>query len=585
LTRRRKALWAVLILLTAILVAAYASFPVVVRRLLTGPTLRVLINARPQDFFIDWEEASSPRFGHVVMRNVTLRGSDPNVQWFARIERLELEYSLLALLRRSFQARDVRGSGLSFALRSKLPAGSTIADAAPLPPIPGFSDPPLKSPDDHFFVEPKPWLLDLRNVTIDQFNDIWVNQVRYRGPARVQGGLQLRPLQMVRIDAAAISLDGGQLRIGDSPDGLGLSGSIVVSSRAFEPLRVPLPDLPGVITAELKLDVRADKLQTLGDLFSLPAGVKLVGGAATVAVRGASREGVVDGQVTLTIDGGQARFGDASGNVGFVGSIAVWSKPVQLLKEPKGDLLAALAGDAKLDLRVDKLQALDALIKLPAGSKFEGGGATATVQVAAKEGVADGKLSLAVKKAVVKTKEYRIRGDATVELPVRKWKLAARSYDVSGTRVALSDVYSTGDDPARNWWGTIDVPSGRVGKTISAQPTIRCRDARPLLAMLGVNLPGWTNGLVKLDNFSATANFASAPETLRVTDLDAKGGNFHILGQFAQDGTIGNGAFLVQSGILLLGIEVVPPKPARVRLLLARQWYEKQVKPPAAGGK
>jgi len=39
LTRRRKALWAVLILLTAILIAAYASFPVVVRRLLTGPTL------------------------------------------------------------------------------------------------------------------------------------------------------------------------------------------------------------------------------------------------------------------------------------------------------------------------------------------------------------------------------------------------------------------------------------------------------------------------------------------------------------------------------------------------------------------
>jgi len=90
---------------------------------------------------------------------------------------------------------------------------------------------------------------------------------------------------------------------------------------------------------------------------------------------------------------------------------------------------------------------------------------------------------------------------------------------------------------------------------------------------------------VKLDNFSATANFASAPETLRVTDLDAKGGNFHILGQFAQDGTAGNGAFLIRSGILLLGIVVVPPKPARVRLLLARQWYEKLVKPPAAGGK
>lgn len=585
MTRRRKALWAVLILLTAGIVGGYATLPLVVRRLLTGPQLRVLINARPQDFFIDWEEATSPRMGHVVIRNLTLRGSDPNVQWFARVEKLELEYSLLALLRRSFQARDVRGSGLSFALRSKLPAGSTVADAALLPPIPGFSDPPLKSPDDHFFVEPRPWVVDLRNVSIDHFDDIWVNQIRYRGAARVQGGLFLRPLQLVRIVAAAISLDGGQLRIGDSPDGLGLTGSIIVSSRAFEPLRVPLPDLPGVITAELKLDVRADKLQTLGDLFTLPAGVKLVGGAATVAVRGASREGVVDGQVSLSIDGGRARFGDASGNVGFGGSVVVSSQPVRLLSEPKGDLLAALAGDVKLDLRVDRLQSLDTLIKLPAGSKLEGGVATATVQVAAKEGVADGKLSLAVKKAVLRTKEYRIHGDASVELPVRKWKLSARSYDVSGARVALTDIYSTGDDPARNWWGTIDVPSGRFGKTISAKPTLRCRDARPLLAMLGVKLPPWTNGLVKLDDFSATADFVSAPETMRVTDLDAKGGTFHILGQFAQDGTVANGAFLVQSGILLLGVEVVPPKPAKVRLLLAKQWYEKQVKPPAAAGK
>lgn len=585
MTRRRKALWAVLIFLTAGVVAVYASFPVVVRRLLAGPKLRVLINARPQDFFIDWEEASSPRFGRVVIRNLTLRGSDPNVQWFARVERIELEYSLLALLRRTFRARDVRGSGLSFALRSKLPPGSTVADAALLPPIPGFSDPPLKSPDDHFFVEPKPWVVDLRNVSIDRFEDIRVNQFRYQGPARVQGGLFLRPLQLVRIEAAAISLDGGQLRVGDSPDGLGLSGSIVASSRPFEPLRVPLPDLPGVLTAELKLDVRADKLQTLGSLVTLPAGLKIEGGAATSTIRATSREGVVDGAISLVIDGGQLRLGEAPGNIGLSGSIVASSPPVQLLREPRADLAAALTGDVKLDVRVDKLQTLGKLVSLPASAKIEGGSATATVRVAVKEGVADGKLSVAVKSAAVRTKDYRLRGDAGVDLPVRRWKLSGGPYDVSGLRVTLTDILSTGDNPARGWWGQVDIPSGRVGKTIVAKASVHCRDARPLLALLGVKLPGWTSGLVKLDDFSASANFASAPETLRVTDLDAKGGTFHILGQFAQDGRVGNGAFLIQSGILLLGIEVVPPSPAKVHLLLAKQWYENQARPAAAGGK
>jgi hypothetical protein len=679
-TLRRGALWAVLILLTALVAGGYAALPLVARRLLTGPQLRVLINARPQDFFIDWEEASSPRIGHVVIRNLTLRGSDPNVQWFVRVEKIEFEYSLLALLRRTFQARDVRGSGVSFALRGKLPPGSTVADAALLPPISGFPDPPLKSPDDHFFVEPKPWVVDLRNVSIDRFDDIWVNQIRYRGAARVQGGLFLRPLQQVRIVAAAISFDGGQVRIGDSPDGLGLSGSITISSRAFEPLRVPLPDLPGVITAELKLDVRADKLQTLGQFVSLPAGASIAGGAATIAIRGAVREGVVDGQVTLGIEGGLARLGEAPGTIGFSGSVvassrpvqllreprgdlldaltgdvkldvrvdklqmlgqfvslpagasiadgaatiairgavregvvdgqvtlgiegglarlghapgtigfsgsvAASSRPVQLLREPRGDLLEALTGDVKLDVRVDKLQTLAGVVSLPAGTKIERGGATATIRVGAKEGVADGTLSVAIKNVALKLKEYRLHGDASVELPVRRWKLSARSYDVSGTRVRLTNIYSTGDDPARNWWGTVDIPSGRVGKTISAKPILRCRDARPLLALLGVTLPDWTNGLVKLDNFSASANFTSGPETLRVTDLDANGGTFHILGQFTKNGSVGNGAFLIQSGILLLGVEVVPPKPAKVRLLFAKQWYEKQVRPPAAGGK
>ena len=680
MTRRRKALWAVLIFLTALVVAGYAAYPVVVRKLLTGPKLRALIDARPQDFFIDWEEASSPRIGHVVIRNLTLRGSDPNVQWFARVEKIELEYSLLALLRRTFQAHDVRGSGLTFALRSKLPAGSTVADAALLPPIPGFSDPPLKSPDDHFFVEPRPWVVDLRNVSIDRFEDIWVNQVRYRGAARVQGGLFLRPLQLVRIEAAAISFDGGQVRIGDSPDGLGLSGSIIASSRAFEPLRVPLPDLPGVLTAELKLDIRADKLQALGQFVSLPAGATIADGAATIAIRAASREGVVDGQVTLGIEGGQARLGEAAGTIGFSGSVVASSPPVQLLREPRGDLLGALTADVKLDVRLDKLQtlgsfvslpasasisggaativvngtvrkgavggqvtlgieggqarlgktpgtlgfsgsivassrpfsllreprgdplaaltgdvkldvtfdrleALAGLVSLPAGTKIERGTATAAIRVAAKEGVADGTLSVAIKNLGLKTKEYRLHGDASVALPVRGWKLSARSYDVSGARVKITDVYSTGDDPARSWWGTVDIPFGRVGTTISAQPVLHCRDARPLLAIFGVTLPGWTNGLVKLDDFSATANVTSAPGVLRVTDVDAKGGTFHILGQFTQDGTVGNGAFLIQSGILLLGVEVVPPKPAKVRLFLAKQWFEKQVKPAAAGGK
>jgi len=584
-TRGRKALWAALAAGTILTVAVMAALPIVVRRLLTGPTLRVLINARPRDFFIDWEEASSPRLGHVTIRNLTLRGSDPNVQWFARVERVELDYSLLALLRRSFQARNVSGSGLSFSLRSKLPPGSTVPDAALLPPIPGFSDPPLKSPDDHFFVEPNPWLVDLRTVAIDHFDDIWINQFRYQGPARLQGGLLLRPLQMVQIVAAAISLQGGRLRVGTNPVGLGLTGSIVVSSRRFEPLRVPLPELPPVLTADVKLDVRVESLSTLDALVSLPAGLRFDGGSGTAAIRLAAHEGVLDGDVAVSFDEGRLRLGDVPNALGVSGSLSASVKPHELRSLSLDALFSDLTGDVKLDLRADRLQVLAKLARLPTGMRIEGGASTASIRAAAKGGVADGKVSLRVKSAAVRTKQYRLRGDASVDVPVRQWKLSGGSFDVSGARVALTDVFSTGDDPARKWWGTVDVPSGRLGKTISAKVLLQCRDARPLLALFGVTLPAWTNGLVKLDDFSATADVAAAPGVLRVAGLEATGGTFHVLGQYAEDHDAASGAFLIESGILLLGVEVVPPKPAKVRLLLAKQWYEKQVRQPAAGGK
>jgi len=487
--QRRLWIWpgVALAVLLAAAPAFLVAYRVAARRLLSGPTLRALINARPAEFQIDWDAAESTRPGHAAIRNLRLRGSDPNVQWFATLASADVEFSVLALLRRHFVCTRLTGSGLAFALRSKLsPEQVQDTDLARLPKIPGFDDPPLKNENDAFFVEPDPFVIELRHVAVDRFDDIWINPFHYQGPARLEGGLSLKPLYFARIDAVALTFDGGALGLGDGPAGLAVNGKVTAASTEFAPLRVPIEKVPGVISADVALDLTASNLKTLAPMLSLPEGVRL-----------------------------------------------------------------------------------------------EEGSATAKIATTLREGIANGTISVAVKGGGVRTTRFRVRGNATAEVPMNRWNLTARPFDVSGTKVALTDVHAVGATETRAWWGRFEVPSGRLGQSAYGNVALRCQDARPLLGLLGVQLPPWTNGLVKLDDFGATATVAAAPATVRVEHLVASGGSFKIQGDFAQDGASGNGAFLIESGILILGIEVTP-SATKVRPLFAKQWYEKVQKEKAA---
>jgi hypothetical protein len=479
----------VLVLLIPLFLGVYAA---TTRSLLTGPKLRQIINAHPKSFTIDWDEASSPWPGRVRLKNLRLAGSDPNVEWTVRLESAELRYSVLALLRRTFLCERLVGSGLAFALRSKLdPKEAQTADLSLLPEIPGFSDPPLKSPTDQFRAESHPWLVNVEQVAIDRFEDIWVNDLRYQGLARVEGGFLLRPTHLARIGPAVVRFDGGSLRIGKASEPVTLAGNLALKTMPFEPIKNPLPEALKQFSIDLKAEIRTPHLHTLGEFVKFPEGVQLEGKGPVINATATMRDGVAEGRVAVAIRGGAAR-----------------------------------------------------------------------------------------------TRTYVIRGDLDAEVPVKKWNLlVAPSLDISGTKLSLTDVRASGPEESRDWWGRFEVPTGRIGTTAAGRIEAHCRDARPLMALLGVALPGWTRGLMKLDDFDATATVSATPGTIRVRNLDASGGDFKIVGQFAHDGKAARGAFLIESGILVIGVEVTPIG-TKVRPLFAKQWYEKLPKEdrPAAGG-
>ena len=246
-----------------------ALYPAATRWLLTGPRLRAMINAQPQYLLLDWGEAVSEKPGHLTIKNLSIRGSDPNVQWIIRLADADVEFDLSSLLRRTFRVTTLRGSGLSFFLRNKIrPELLKTTDTSVLPPVPGFSDPPLRSPDDRFPPpDPKAFLIDVRSVAVEHFDDIWVDAYHYQGAARVDGSFLLKPALHAQIGPAKLTFASGEMRIGKAPDGITVVGDITATFDPFAPLEHQDAKVFEVITAQVKLEGAFQKLDALAPLF------------------------------------------------------------------------------------------------------------------------------------------------------------------------------------------------------------------------------------------------------------------------------------------------------------------------------
>jgi hypothetical protein len=472
--------WILILVLAPLL--ALAAYDAAAHWLLSGPKLRALINADPESLSLDYDQATSFWPGRVTIKNLRIRGSDQNVQWIIRLANARVDYSVLALARRTFRVRSLRGTGLSFSLRNKLePAELEAANVAVLPAVPGFADPPLRSAQVQG-AEPEgdPWRIDVRTLFIDHFDEIWIDAFHYRGVARLEGGFFLRPGLLARIGPARISFESGETRIGRAPVGISVSGIV---SGAFEPFEPP-------------------------------------------SVHGSE----------------------------------VWQKA---------------SGEVTLDARFERLQSLEHLVRSAAGTRLEDGAGKGTIRATIEHGIAKGEVRLAVHDGSVRLEKLALQGEADLRLLIPRWNLTSGPLEVSGSRLALSEVRSSGSDASRRWWGRFHVPSGKIGTTTSAGIEATTRDARPLLALFAADLPAWTRGLVDLDDFTATATVDIGPSLTRVRGLDARGGSFHIQGHYLRQKTNREGAFLIESGALNLGLEL-QRDATKIRLLGAKRWFEEQ---------
>ncbi len=488
--KRRNRVWIVLAIVTAVAVAACVALHVIVSTRL----LRGWVNGNPKELLLDYEAASSWVPGVIEARGLTMRGSDPNVQWYFRMEKATITFSPFDLLHKQFHATSVRAHGLIFRLREKQEKSELSAGhLARLPAIPGFSDPPLKEetrkpPPSPAEAKREYWSVFVENLVADPTPDIWIEIYRFRGHARIAGGFLLRPHLQARVGPAAVDF---------------LSGD-----------------------------------------FLLAPGDTMLASASGRA------DCVIDPYDPEKVHGPE-----------------VWRK---------------ISGTIRTRGRIEDLRYLNYYLRHSPEPRFSGGGGTGTFAVRFDHGVGRGTADFDVGRVAARYSDGTLRGRASGRLTVPHWDVERNDMEISGSHVALADIATTGTKhDEREWWGRFDIVSGHLHEGLSARTAVACRDARPLYTLAEAKLPGWAEGILKLEGMKGTARVQFASKLIDVEEIDASGGKFHIAGRYRQEQKQRRGAFLIETGPLAVGVAIDGPR-SHVKLLGARKWFAEEAA--ASGG-
>lgn len=469
---------------TAIAVVSCAAIHIVV----SSRLLRKWVNTDPEALLVDYDAASSWIPGEIRIRGLRMRGSDPNVQWFFRMEKATISISLFDLLHKQFHATRVRAEGLVFRLREKQRKNEmSAAHAARLPPIQGFSDPPLTSPT----VETPPlsegekrrfWTVRVENFLADPAPDIWIEIYRFRGRARVTGAFALRPHVRVAIGPAAVEF---------------LSGDFLLA-----------PSEPMLSAASGRGDC------------------------------------VIEPHTPEEAQGKE-----------------IWRR---------------ISGSIRAQGRITDLRFLNHYLGHAPEPSLSGGGGRGHFAVRFDHGIGRGEGDFEVGRVTAHYKNGTLAGRASGRLVIPRWDVEKDDMEISGSRVELADITTTRTKhDERNWWGRFDIVSGRLHDGLSARTSVACRDARPLYTLVAVNLPGWVEGILKLEGMKGTARVRLASDLIDVENLDVSGGKFHIAGRYRQKKEDRRGAFLVETGSLAVGVAIEGPA-SHVKLLGARTWFQEE---------
>ena len=484
--RRKSRVPRVAIALVALALLIVLAVLIVPNRLLRSNFLHSQLNETPESGLLDYESAASRWPGTIHVKNFRFRDRDPKAEWSVELAEADLTYSLADLLRRRFHVTRVTGRGLVFHARNRLTRAEAEAPRVRLlPPIAGFPDPPLISPP-----APKPpptgkeWTVLVENLGVDSVREIWIDDYRYTGDARLTGGFLLRPNQQAAIYPAELVSRTGVLRSGKQVLGEDVQARIAARFPAWDPRR-------------------------------------------------------------------------------FRGS----------------QVLRLVIGKAEASLRLPTAEVVNRLIGEPAGTSLEKGSGRMNVKASVERGVASGVIEFSSRDLALRILDVAMRGRFDARMALSGVHLETFGGGrLDGGRLNLTDAVLFDPDGSKHaWWGRIDFSPGafrpKTEALFTTTATARARDSRPLLRIVGLKIPKWARDLLDLDEvLTARGAVRIGKGLIEIQRMTARTGKVRIDGDYRAIGRAKSGTFLIDSGLLSVGVGIDGAR-TELDVLGPRKWF------------
>ncbi len=465
----------------------FAAYLVAINVFLSTRLFDLAINGTPMTIDIHFRRGWSIWPGLVQARDLSIRSRDGNVEFMLRIERVRFRVSLFQLAKQRFVVSGVRGSGVTFRLRSRLdPWEVTPARLEGIPPIEGLSPVPVRPFQQCSLAEGSDayyhlWTIDLEDVAAEDVRDIWVDRRRFQGLLAVDGHFYLKPLRRVEIGPIhVVPKDLGLSEVGvETVNGIAGTGDLTVDP--FDPRAV------GGKAILQQILLRTDLRMKLPDVarmnLPLPGGVKVRGPVAFEKfaigvdhgkigdgsrVDAAAPQAVVergdDRLTTSLVASAEVKPGDQHVEVRGTATDVRYShgRDADLALVPRVDMTARarpIASNSRIDLahltvdapgiQVPDLHALVEALASGAGAAIERGRARADVRAEAwpDDARAVGRASMQAEDVVLRSGKILARGTVAVDVPSLTYEWEAHRLDAVAEARANARVASSTPGP------------------------------------------------------------------------------------------------------------------------------------------
>ncbi len=526
-----------------------------------------LVNAQPLDVDIHYARAWSLFPTRIVARDLSIRGTDSNVQWILRLDEVTFDCALRDLLfSRRFHVTRARGSGISFRLRRTVLSPLATEDyVAGLPPVDGLgpvglapSDPPYRGTwsDAHWHL----WSVQLDDTIADQVREVWFDWARLEGDSRVSGSFRLKPIREVAVGPLDVDVVRGTLTWKGRPALTSLALDATAFVEPFDPRLTEGDDLVQCVTVD------ATGRGRVPDVGAVMGGSRVAKGAVNVdAVSIHVAQGMVRSQSVLDATAPAIEVHAPDLRVRAGAHLAV--------RIDRGDLIEGrMAGDATLDLR-----ALEADV---------GARSTAVVAGAVTASASAPELDLAhpVLHALAIAGGVRVRteslsGRVDLRADLANVDLDRRDAEIRKVRLEVRDVLVSDDTTAPSgWYANVSVPGGKVRfgsrPRLDADLSLSARDSSVLLdAIWGHAAPSLIARAAPMPGLGVEGHLRLEPDLIVLSDVEASGGDVALEGVYVARGQRRQGAVVVKKGIVEAGLELAGDGGPGLRLFGLEDWF------------